>query len=326
MFDADALRRGLLMDEGRRQAYLAALDVDLYVARQPLPHAAPSWFPEWEFEARRDDNPTLADADVCDPLTAEVGGTPAAPDVPWLDENPQPRVTTDSVPVAKRPANGAVASQVAALTRQTTTPSAAQTSVPPPIPEALLTVPVLRNLRPDTPVSTGVVAPTDTSLRLGLSLFEWPGQLRVLIEMSDPDAPSLSAREHRLWNEIALALWGREQAYNAQTLPLFRFPPNARLKQLETPEAVREAVESFLQVRQGRSPVSLQLVFAGNGLAAAYLGERGMSVLEPAQWTMTGVGPSLLLPSLTQLLDDWQLKASAWRAMAAGCRQIGVRG
>jgi hypothetical protein len=155
-------------------------------------------------------------------------------------------------------------------------------------------------------------------------VFEWPGQLRVLVEMNDADAPSLSAREHRLWHEIALALWGRDQAYSAQALPIFRFPPNAKMKQLETPEAIREAVESFLQARHARNPVALQLIFAGRGMAAAYLGQRGAVVQDACLVDIPGVTQSLLLPSMEQLLNDWQLKAPVWRAMAAACRQVGI--
>lgn len=258
------------MDEGRRQAYLAALGIELYVAREPLPHAAPSWFPEWEHEAN-------GEADV----------------------EPSPQHNPPTSPAMTASGNSAAK------------------------PGAELTVPVLRNLKasPETGIERPRHLPADTSLRVGIAVFEWPGKMRVLIELSDADAPSLSAKEHRLWNEIALALWGREQAFTCETLPLFRFPPNARLRHLETPGAVREAVESFLQARQSRNPANVQLIWAGPGLAAAYAGERGAVVMQPRNVAMPGIAPTLLLPSLSQLLADWTLKPVAWKAVSACLQQ-----
>lgn len=309
MFEA-AQGQGVTMDEGRRQAYLAALGVDLYVARDPLPHAAPSWFfeweAEWECEARWEDDPTV--------LVEEAAST----DQFVTAETAAPvRSSADKAAVAA--AVNAVA-QSKHVSSATAEPRAIQMLDP-----STLTIPELRNLKPEPVAADNIRAPqVNTSLRTGMSVFEWPGQLRVLVEMNDADAPSLSAREHRLWHEIALALRGREQAYSAQTLPIFRFPPSAKMKQLETPEAIREAVESFLQARHARSPVTLQLVFAGRGLAAAYLGQRGAVVQDACLVDIPGVTQSLLLPSMEQLLNDWQLKAPVWRAMAAACRQVGI--
>lgn len=299
-----ALGQGITMDEGRRQAYLAALGVDLYVAREPLPHAAPSWFPEWEVEARWEDDPTLYNEEQ-------------APVSTIADEELAPPRTGDKAAV------------VAAVNAVAQSKHVSSASVEPRPLSVLdpntLTIPELRNLKPASAESGAASTPrVETSLCVGLAVFEWPGQLRVLIEMNDAYAPSLSAREHRFWHEIALALWGRDQAYSAQSLPLFRFPPSAKLKHLETPDAVREAVESFLQARNVRSPVSVQLIFAGRGLAAAYLGEKGACVREPCLVNLSGVAQSLLLPSLEQLMDNWQLKPTAWRAMAAACRQVRV--
>lgn len=309
MFES-APGQGITMDERRRQTYLAALGVDLYVAREPLPHAAPSWFfeweAEWEREARWEDDPTV--------LVEEVGPTDVF-------------VPAETASTLRSPADkAAVAAAVNAVAQSKhVSAAAAEPRAIPVLDPSTLTIPELRNLKPAPVAADSVRAPqVNSSLRIGLSVFEWPGRLRVLIEMSDADAPSLSAREHRLWHEIALALWGRDLAYSAQTLPVFRFPPSAKLTHLETPEAVREAVESFLQARHARSPVGLQLVFAGRALAAAYLGQRGAVVQDACLVDVPGVTQSLLLPSMEQLLNDWQLKAPVWRAMAAACRQVGI--
>lgn len=289
------------MDEARRQAYLAALGVDLYLARQPLPHAAPSWLGEWEAEARWEDDPTVARDEGYVEFEAGEGVAPPLTDSP-------------------RPAIEALAAKTALSAASQRAGESAT-----PTPAAPLTVPVLRNLKPESPSSMAVQPKKPASLRVGLAVFEWPGQLRILIEMADADAPSLSSREHRLWNEIALALYGREQAYDAQTVPVFRFPPNPNMRNLETTEAVRDAVEGFLQARQSRSAVAVQMLFAGSGLAAAYTGERGAQLLEPRLVDMSGAGQRLLLPSFESLLEDSRLKAPAWRAMASVLGQAGIR-
>jgi len=294
------------MDEGRRQAYLAALGVDLYLARQSLPHAAPSWLAEWEAEARWEDDPTLAhdDGDAYSEAYLQESAAAVAPNAPASS--------------ATRPA-------IDALTARTAPANAAQRNAEPAVPVAPLTVPVLRNLKPEASGTTSVAPPKPQTMRVGLAVFEWPGQLRVLIEMADADAPSLSSREHRLWNEIALAMYGREQAYEAQSIPVFRFPPTPRMKSLETPDAVRDAVEGFLQARQARSTVALQVMFAGHGLAAAYTGSVGAQVQEPLQVDMGDAGTRLLLPSLSQLLEDACLKAPVWRALASALQRSGLR-
>lgn len=310
--------QGITMDEGRRQAYLAALGIDLYVAREPLPYAAPSTLPEWEVEwaheARWEDDPTLLVEDV----GPEDVSTPAENAATVRSPTPV------STPLSTDRAAVAAAVNAVAQSKHVSSANAEPRAIP-VLDPSTLTIPELRNLKPEPTAADKVRAPqVNNSLRIGLSVFEWPGRLRVLIEMTDADAPSLSAREHRLWHEIALALWGRDHAYSALTLPIFRFPPSAKLKQLETPEAIREAVESFLQARHARSPVALQLVFAGRGLAAAYLGQRGAVVQEACLVDVPGVTQSLLFPSIEQLLNDWQLKAPVWCAMAAACRQVGI--
>lgn len=286
------------MDEARRQAYLAALGVDLYLARQPLPHAAPSWLGEWELEARHEDDPTLAHDDI----------------------HAEPSVAGDALSASDNPR-----SAIEALAAKTALSAADVRGAgsAPSVPAAPLTVPVLRNLKPESSDTTAAPPKKPAPLRVGLAVFEWPGQLRVLIEMADADAPSLSSREHRLWNEIALALYGREQAYDAQTVPVFRFPPSPGMRNMETPEAIRDGVEGFLQARQSRSAVAVQMLFAGSGLAAAYTGERGATLLEPRQVDMAGA--RLLLPSFMSLMEDSRLKAPAWRAMALVLRQAGLR-
>ncbi len=318
MSESGMTGQGAIMDEGRRQAYLAAMGVDLYLARLPLPHAAPSWLAEWEAEARWEDDPSVAHDEATPDAYGDWAGESATP-------GPEANVpVTDSARV--RPT-------IDALTASTTLASAAQrgseTATPPAAP---LTVPVLRNLKTETAAPS--TPPKPRAMRVGLAVFEWPGQLRVLIEMADADAPSLSSREHRLWNEIALAIYGREQAYEAHTVPVFRFPPNPNLRHLETPEAIRDAVDNLLQMRQSRNAVTLQLLFAGTGLAAAYVtpnqepimtGERDVLLRQPRLLEVVGIGKTLLLPSFEQLLEDSRLKAPAWHALAMALRQAAIR-
>jgi hypothetical protein len=311
MSESGVTGQGATMDEGRRQAYLAAMGVDLYLARLPLPHAAPSWLAEWEAEARWDDDPSLAHdeavPDAYGDWVAESAAESAAPSGPVTNAP-----VTDTIRV--RPV-------IDALTANTTLASAAQRGTEPATPPTVpLTVPVLRNLKTET--AAPATPPKPRAMRVGLAVFEWPAQLRVLIEMADPDAPSLSSREHRLWNEIALAIYGREQAYEAHTVPVFRFPPNPKLRHLETPDAIRDAVDNLLQMRQSRNAVTLQLLFAGTGLAAAYAGE---PLSQPRLLEMAGVGKTLLLPSFDQLLEDSRLKAPVWQAVAKALQQAAMR-
>lgn len=334
------------MLEGRRQAYLSALGIKLYVARAPLPHAAPSWFPEWVDEAQQDvvpeDEPTaspspgsghtppptagvMSVAVMSDEQAYFAGDFPAGPPpgpttyVPTGGRDP---VSAAHLANAARNALGGKANGKLASPRET---NAEQPRVVPPLfDDPSRPIPTLRNLKdPLVPADAARANKAPDELRIALATFEWTGYLRVLIEMQDPDAPSLSAREHRLWGEIALALWGREKAYQSQALPLFRFPPNRQLKHLQAPQPMREAVEGFLQARQTRSPVVTTVLFAGPGLAAAYTGELGAVLSQPLPVLPPDAGSTLLLlPSLQQLLGDWRLKPVVWSALSAVFRAV----
>ncbi len=194
---------------------------------------------------------------------------------------------------------------------------------PPLFEDPGLPIPTLRNLRPEPMDTVEIATPADTGLRACLATYEWPGELRVIIEMEDPDAPSLSAREHALWSDIALALAGRERAASVQGLRLFRFPPDRKLTRLQTPQAVREAVEGFLAAHQGRMAASAQLVFAGPALTRAFTGTDPEApgappdaclLRAPLHFTFAERA-MVLLPSLRQLLTDWTLKPVVWEAL-----------
>lgn len=293
------------MDEARRQTYLTALGVDLYQARQPLPYAAPSVFPEWEAEAQwleetnlpAEDGHELGVAALSPGLTASPAGNVAASVASLVGETSatKPREAGVSSGGGGEPFSGVAAD---------------------------LPVPVLRNLRPMVAPSPAAESVSASRMRIGLTVIEWPGKLRVLLDMSDPDAPSLSAREHRLWSEISLALWGREQAYSGQSVPVFRFPPTAKLKHLENPVAIRDAVDGFLLARQGRMTVPMHVMFAGDGLVQAYLANAQGELT--GNVTLAGVGEMLLLPSLSRILADGRLKPGVWSALAAACLRVGV--
>lgn len=128
-----------------------------------------------------------------------------------------------------------------------------------------------------------------------------PDATRLLVQLSAPDAPDLSALEYRMLSDLlrAMSVPTLEQHANR----IYRWPVINNPRLASDANAAREALAEFLSAVPGS-----RTVFLGDRAAAAL----GLSNEQ------RGSDPSdfLLLPSLTELQDSWPLKARSWSQLS----------
>jgi hypothetical protein len=197
------------MEEGRRQAYLAALGIPVWSARADLPGAMADIGIEYV--------PFTDDA-----LEPEESSAAFAPEPP-----PAPHEVREAVPP-----------QVAQLRVTSTVPaSAPQPSVAPPVSAPAATVAAARTPAPQAPATAGP--------GVEFPVFQFwfkalPQGWQLLIAMGD--LPDLSGREHALLAQIEQVLGGE-----GQQAPLaFRWPLNNNPAIPRDAQAARESVGAFL--------------------------------------------------------------------------------
>ena len=200
----------MLMEEGRRQAYLAALGIPVWSARADLPGAMADI--GIEYVPFIDDTP--------EPVESSAAFAPEPP--------PARHEVRESAPPHVVQANKAPGAPAA---------SAPQPSVAPPVSAPAATVAAARTPAPQAPATAGP--------GVEFPVFQFwfkalPQGWQLLIAMGD--LPDLSGREHALLAQIEQVLGGE-----GQQAPLaFRWPLNNNPAIPRDAQAARESVGAFL--------------------------------------------------------------------------------
>lgn len=258
----------LAVDEGRRQAYLAALGIPLWGARVELPGALPGeplGFVPWivgtdEADASPRESSLVAAparSEPAGPVPAAPAAGPSVPDAPMATRASAPGPgSADADPVAPRRQAPAVS--------------------------------------PAAPAAASIADPAaDTRApRLGCRAWSLAPGLSALIDQGD--APDLSAVEHRLLANIALALEAPEPPGALGNL--LRWPLNANPRLDHGPTAMQAWLAHALRLPAGRC-----LVF-GAALAGHVRAARPDLEL-------------IAVPALAELLAEADAKRRFWRAL-----------
>ena len=268
------------MLESERLAYLNALGITQYVALDVIPGAylLPELAPEQIW----------TDAEPVDQVAT---GSSAVPAVPLSDApvtSPSPPLQMDEKPAQAEP------EQVAPTA---VTASAVETGEVPQLD--------LNKLKLERePDSKPAVKPQAKAQRFALAVITIPDQFRFFVELSQADAPGLSAREHRMLADLLSAL-GQGDALDQFGAKLYRWPLVENPRIAADQQAAREALLGFVS----SAPPVTRSVFLGLR-AAAVLG-----VAEPGQvFNLAGVSgnEAISTHSLAEMEADWRLKPSAW--------------
>ncbi len=153
--------------------------------------------------------------------------------------------------------------------------------------------------------------PVQSVERFSLAIVTVPEQFRFIVQLGVADAPGLSAAEYRMLSDILQAL-GYPNWLNQNAAQSFQWPivNNPRIAKDRT--AARDGLVGFFS----SAPTLAKNVFLGVSAASIlYQGELDplAKPMEPVQ--LDGLpGQSLILPSFLQM-QDWQLKPRAWQQM-----------
>ena len=256
------------MLESERQAYLHALGITQYVALGTI--AGAPVLPEltaeqiWPAAPEPEISPEPAQPDVA-PQQPEPLPVEAEYSAPISDQSPQPKVDDDgSIPQL----------DVSKLTQEQVQPKTA-----PAKPAAI------------------------KAQRFALAVISVPEQFRVFVELALPDAPGLSAVEHRMVSDL-LGLLGYHDALDQYGAKLYRWPMVDNPRIAADSQAAREGLLGFV----ASAPPVLKSVF---------LGAKAASVISDAPLGQSFIlnGPAsdaVACCSLSDMQRDWARKAEAW--------------
>lgn len=205
-------------DEGRRQAYLAALGVPLWAARHALPQALPAESLDYvPFVAE------FADTEFYEEAVPQ--GLNEAPHFEQPSYEPPP--FEPDVPPQRAPATPA---PVQAREQRPEQPQAPRPIIDAPKPQQAVAE------APRAPVKPGADFP-----RFNFWLKTLPQGWQLVIALGD--VPDLSAQEHMLLGQIEALLGGP----GFQSPLTFRWPLSANPAIPRDPQSAREAVAAFLK-------------------------------------------------------------------------------
>ena len=264
-----------MQHEGERLAYLQALGITQYVPLRPLPGVPQLAEPAWEVELPGDVQP-----DVAAEALAEMPPALVPPKVPV----PPKVMETTPAPVEK------------------TEPAPAPVVADSDIPQLDLSKVKLD----DAPRRVVSEKPVPLQ-RFTLAVLALPGQLRLLVQLSQPDAPGFSAVEFRLLSDLLLALGIKQDIADFQ-VNLFRWPLVNNPRIAGDVSAARDGLLAFLEG-----------AMAGvSGARIAFLGSAVQQIFPhyaPGQlFTLAEQGNAncVISHSLTAVQQQWQLKPELW--------------
>jgi len=186
--------------------------------------------------------------------------------------------------------------------------AALQHDGPPPTPDIKITP--LDEIAP----TVAVQKVQDEALRFALTMVEIPGKLLVLADLTDADAMGCSAMEYHLLQAVLKSI--SLEAEPSQHL--FRWPlvNNKRMAQGKVEAA--EGLQGFLMSK-------LELLQVPNLLLIGKFSS-GFMPEQDAQAVMDFAGYKahcFRIPSLQNMLNDWQYKPQAWAALASVKHRLG---
>ena len=297
------------MLEARRRAYMKAMGVVQFTPVDAIDGAgvSPILLPEQIY-------PELVDVPcVEDTVSQETVSHETVPQEAAPQAAPQ-EVIRPTIPpqteVLQSGANQPRSNQAGpdtSIATQTVTPkvsfseAALQHDGPPPTPDIKITP-----LDEAAPVASVQKAPVDV-LRFALTMVEVPGKLLVLADLGDADAMGCSAMEYHLLQAVLKSI--SLEAEPSQHL--FRWPliNNKRLAQGKAEAA--EGLQGFLMSKLELLQVP-NLLLVGE-FASAFMPEQDtQAVIDFAGYK----AHCFRIPSLQNMLNDWQYKPQAWTTLA----------
>lgn len=278
-----------MQQEGQRLAYLQALGITQYVPLRPIDGAPTLPVMAWEADAVAADKPTES-ATVADPVE-----TPVAPVVADVVEKIAVSVDAKSA-AAPMPAEAA---------------STDSASTDNDIPQLDLS-----RVKLDDAPKKAVVAKPSAQQRFTLAVINLPQQVRLLVQLSQPDAPGLSAVEYRMLGDLLLAL-GNRQDINDSAIKLFRWPLVNNPRIAADASAARDGLLAFLAAAQGEQPLAKTVLLGTAPQTCFPHAAIGQAFALPELDSATGAAHCLMTHSLLDLQRDWSLKPALWQHLQA---------
>ncbi len=297
------------MLEARRRAYMKAMGVVQFTPVDAIDGAgvSPVLLPEQVY-------PELADITSAEEsLSQETLSQEALQPTPKEAQVPNMPQVQSVQPPAEALQPGASQSGPATLAPSVTpkasfSEAALQHDGPPPTPDIKITP--LDDVTP----TVAVQKVQDEALRFALTMVEIPGKLLVLADLTDADAMGCSAMEYHLLQAVLKSI--SLEAEPSQHL--FRWPliNNKRMTQGKAEAA--EGLQGFLMSK-------LELLQVPNLLLIGEFAS-GFMPEQDAQTVMDFAGYKahcFRIPSLQNMLNDWQYKPQAWAALASVKHRLG---
>lgn len=276
-----------MQQEGQRLAYLQALGITQYVPLRPVAGAPTLPVMAWEAEAAAADE----SATLNDPVEAPVAAV-VAEVVEKITTSIDAKTATAPMPDTQAPSTGSAPSDN-------------------DIPQLDLS-----RVKLDDAPKKAVVARASAQQRFTLAVLSLPQQLRLLVQLSQPDAPGLSAVEYRMLGDLLLAL-GSRQDINDSALKLFRWPLVNNPRIAADASAARDGLLAFLAAAQAEQPIAKTIVL-GTAPQTCFSHEvLGQAFALPELDSAAGAGQCLMTHSLLDLQRDWSLKATLWQHLQA---------
>lgn len=276
-----------MQQEGQRLAYLQALGITQYVPLRPIAGAPTLPVMVWETEAAAADE----SATLNDPVEAPVAAV-VAEVVEKISTSVNAKIATAPMPDAQAPSTGSALSDN-------------------DIPQLDLS-----RVKLDDVPKKAVVAKTSAQQRFTLAVLSLPQQVRLLVQLSQPDAPGLSAVEYRMLGDLLLAL-GSRQDINDSAIKLFRWPLVNNPRIAADASAARDGLLAFLAAAQAEQPIAKTVVL-GTAPQTCFSHEvLGQAFALPELDSAAGAGQCLMTHSLLDLQRDWSLKAALWQHLQA---------
>ena len=269
------------MLESERLAYLNALGITQYVSLAPIDGAPvlPALAPEAIWPGQPE--PAFESEPALEPEPIDAAPEPVA------KAKPDPEHLPESTPVAE-PAT-------------TSMPAAEPGDIP------QLDVGKLKQAEQATRTTQPKPAAAPAQ-RFALAVVTVPDQFRLFVELALPDAPGLSAVEHRMLSDL-LALLGHPNGLDQYGAKLYRWPMINNPRLAANPDAARDGLLGFV----ASAPPVPRSVFLG-AKAATLLSDAALG--QP--FALGQPQPNAVAThSLLAMQQDWTQKATAWQHLRA---------
>lgn len=266
-----------MQHEGQRLAYLQALGITQYVPLRPIDGVPTLPVMAWETDA----------------VVAEQ----AAESATVLEPVEAPEKIATSVDVKS----------TATRTRTAESLPADATPTDHDIPQLDLS-----RVKLDDAPKKAVVAKASMQQRFTLAVITLPQRCRLLVQLSQPDAPGLSAMEYRVLGDLLLAL-GSRQDINDSAMKLFRWPLVSNPRIVADASAARDGLLAFLGAVQGEQPFAKTVILGTAAHSCFPHAVIGQAFALPELDSAAGAGLCLISHGLLDLQRDWSLKPALWQ-------------